>query len=243
MRPGGVAFKHVHRLRTVAGRTLPDAVTLPRVAAPISDAVVVDVLRRLDRLSGPVVERLGRPPTLPAQARAAWWADRASRVAAAVSAAPRFAGKLADLLPLQNSVGAAVQSVVVLGVAGEHEVTDPARRVALLAEVLLDRPMTTEQVRPLLDRQKGAYAEEVLGRKGERGGVAGTARTVWRMARLLSRIDDALDARPKGKLRHRFLSNIPVVGVVGGYAAEHEALRRAAAQADAALSGTARTRV
>jgi len=243
VQPGGVAFKHFHRVRTVGGRPPPGAVRLPGVAAPISDAVVVDVLRRLDRLSGPVVAKLGRPPTLPAGARAAWWADRASRVAAAVSAAPRFAGKLADLLPLQNSVGAAVQAVVVLGVAGEHDVTDPARRVALLAEVLLDRPMTTEQVQPLLDRQRGAYAEEVLGRKGERGGVKGTARTVWRMARLLSRIDDALDARPKGKWRHRALSNIPVVGVLGGYASEHEALRRAAAEADAVLSGTAPQRV
>lgn len=212
------------------------------MAPPISDAVVVDVLRRVDRLSTPVVAKLGRPPTLAADARAAWWADRASRVAAAVSAAPRFAGKLADLLPLQNTVGSAVQAVVVLGVAGEHGVTDPARRVGLLSEVLLDRPLSPEAVQPLLDRQKGAYAEEALGRKGERGGVKGTARTVWRMARLLSRVDDALDARPQGKLRHRFLSAFPVVGVVGGYASEREALRRAAAEADAVLSGRAPAR-
>ena len=65
--------------------------------------------------------------------------------------------------------------------------------------------------------------------------VAG--RTVWRMARLLSRVDDALDARPKGKLRHRFVSQFPVVGVLGGYSAEREGLRRAAAEADALLSG------
>jgi hypothetical protein len=60
-------------------------------------------------------------------------------------------------------------------------------------------------------------------------------RTVWRVARLLARIDEALDARPKGKLRHRALSNLPVVGVVGGYAAEREGLRRAAAKAAATL--------
>jgi hypothetical protein len=54
---------------------------------------------------------------------------------------------------------------------------------------------------------------------------------------LLSRIDDALDARPKGKLRHRALANLPVVGVVGGYAAEREGLRIAAAEAAAILEG------
>jgi hypothetical protein len=37
--------------------------------APISDAVVVDVLRRVDRLTAPLVRRLGRPPALPQAAR------------------------------------------------------------------------------------------------------------------------------------------------------------------------------
>jgi hypothetical protein len=207
------------------------------MAPPISDAVVVDVLRRVDRLSSPLLQRLGRPPQLPPAERAAWWAGRASRVAAGVSAVPRFAGKLADLLPLQNTVGAAVQAVVVLGVAGEHGVTDPAARVALLARVLLGRDLPTERVEPLLQRSKGTYAEEAFGAPGQRRGVRGTARTVWRMARLLSRVDDSLDQRPRGKLRHRVLSDLPVVGVLGGYAAEREGLRRAAARAGAELSG------
>jgi len=202
------------------------------MAAQISDAVVVDVLRRVDQLCAPLVGRLGRPPELPAAERAQWWADRVSRFAAGVSAAPRFAGKLVDLLPLQNTVGSAVQSLLVLGVAGEHGVTAPADRVSLLARVLLDRPLSAAAVEPLLQRAKGVYGEEALGTKGERGVVS----SLWRVARLLGRIDDALDERPKGKLRHRALSNLPVVGVVGGYAAEHEGLRKAAIAADALLT-------
>src|ERR687885_225224 len=162
------------------------------MAPPISDAVVVDVLRRVDRLTAPLVRRLGRPPALPQAEREQWWADRVSRVAAGVSAAPRFAGRFADLLPLQNTVGSAVQALVVVGVATEHGLTDPAARVA---------------------------------------GVGGAARSLWRVSRLLGRVDDALDARPKGKLRHRALGQLPVVGVVGGYAAEREGLRRAAREA------------
>lgn len=211
------------------------------MAAPISDAVVVDVLRRVDRLWAPVVARLDRPPALPAAERAQWWAETAGRVVAVGSAAPRFAGKLADLLPLQNAVGAGVQSLVVLGVAAEHGVTDPAERVGLLSRVLLDRPLSAEQVQPLLTRARGAYADDVLGERERRRGVSGAARTLWRVARLLSRIDDALDARPKGNLGARALSNLPVVGVVGGYRAERVALRRAAQAADVAVSGASRS--
>jgi hypothetical protein len=202
------------------------------MAAPISDAVIVDVFRRVDRLLTPLVARLGRPPSLPQYERDLWWADRVSRIAAGVAAAPRFAGKLADLLPLQNTVGTAVQSAVVLGVAGEHGVTDPAERVSLLVRVLLDRKLPAETVRPLLTREKGTYRGEALGAPGQRGAL----RTLWRASRLLSRIDDALDARPKGRLHHRALSNLPVVGIFGGYAAEREGLRRAAERAAAELS-------
>jgi hypothetical protein len=202
------------------------------MAPPISDAVVVDVLRRVDRLTTPLVRRLGRPPELPQAEREQWWADRVTSVAAGVSAVPRLAGKLADLLPLQNTVGSAAQALVVGGVAAEYGVEDEAERVSLLAQVLLDRDLPAERVRPLLERTRGAYAEEVLGEKEDRGAV----RTLWRVARLLGRIDDTLDARPKGSLRHRALSTLPVVGTVGGYAAEREGLRRAAAEAAALLA-------
>jgi hypothetical protein len=205
------------------------------MAPPLSDAVVVDVLRRVDRLTTPLVRRLGRPPELPQAERDRWWADRVGSVAAGVSAVPRLAGRLADLLPLQNTVGSAVQALVVSGVAAEHGVDDEAERVALLAEVLLDRDLPAGRVRPLLTRAPGAYADDVLGDREDRGVV----RTIWRVARLLGRIDDTLDARPKGKLRHRALANLPVVGTVGGYAAEREALRRAADRTAALLAGRA----
>jgi hypothetical protein len=209
------------------------------VTPPISDAAVVDVLRRVDRLTGPLVRSLRRPPALPRGDRDAWWADSVPLVAAGVAAAPRFAGKLADLLPLQNTVGTAVQSVVVLGVASEHGIEDPAARISLLTRVLLRRDLTPERVEPLLQRARGTYREEALGARERRAGLLGNVRTLWRVARLLSRIDDALDARPKGKLHHRALANLPVVGVLGGYSAEREGLRRAAAEAAGTLESRA----
>jgi hypothetical protein len=157
-------------------------------------------------------------------------------VAAGVSAAPRFVGRLADLLPLQNTVGTAVQALVVLGVAAEHGVTSLAERISLLTRVLLDRDLTPEQVEPLLQRTRGTYREEALGARERRGGFRGTLRSVWRVVRLLGRIDDALDARPKGRWHFRFLAQLPVVGLAGGYAAEREGLRRAATKASALLA-------
>ena len=199
------------------------------MAPPLSDAVVVDVLRRVDRLLTPLVARLGRPPALPQAERDEWWAERVGSVAAGLPAATRFIGKVADLLPLQNTVGSSVQALVVLGVAAEHDVTSPADRVSLLARVLLERDLSAERVEPLLVKAKGTYRDDAFG-------TAGLVRTLWRTTRLLSRIDDALDARPKGKLHHRALSNLPVVGVAGGYAAERGGLRRAAARAAAVLA-------
>src|SRR3954449_7416183 len=117
------------------------------MAPPISDAVVVDVLRRVDRVATPLARWLGRSPARPRDERDAWWAERLPQVAGAFAAAARFAGRLADLLPLQNTVGSAVQSIVVLGVAGEHGVTDAAERVSLLARVLLERGLPPEKVR------------------------------------------------------------------------------------------------
>jgi hypothetical protein len=120
-------------------------------------------------------------------------------------------------------------------VAREHGLTEQADRVALLARVLLDRDLPADRVEPLLARSRGVYVDEALG--DDRAGVDGVARSLWRAARLLGRIDDALDARPKGKWRHRAFAQLPVVGVVGGYAAEREALRRAARRAEDVLSG------
>jgi hypothetical protein len=123
----------------------------------------------------------------------------------------------------------------VLGVAAEHGVDDPAERVSLLARVLLDRDLPADRVEPLLVHAKGTYREDAFGAPERRRGATGVVRTLWRVSRLLARIDDALDARPKGKLHHRALSNLPVVGVLGGYSAEREALRRAAGLASEVL--------
>jgi hypothetical protein len=107
----------------------------------------------------------------------------------------------------------------------------------LLARILTKRDLPADRVRPMLTRTKGTYRSDTFGEPHKRKGALGTARTLWRVAGLLGRIDDALDDRPKGKLHHRALANLPVVGVFGGYAAERGGERLAAARTAADLSG------
>jgi hypothetical protein len=211
--------------------------------APASDAFVVELLSRVDQIWTPVISVLGRSPeSAPTGLRARWWADKVSTLAAGVSATPRFMGKVADLLPLQNTVGAAMQSLVVLGVAHEHGISGAAgraERVSLLARILVSRDLTAEQVTALLRGGVTPYVDEALGKPQDRKGVTGSVRALLSVAGLLGRIDDLLDARPKGRLPFRVLSALPVVGVVGGYAAEHGALRKAAVATRMALRSDA----
>src|SRR5207237_240072 len=80
------------------------------MAPPISDAVIVDVFRRVDVLTAPVLRRAGRPPAVPQAERDQWWAHRVARVVAVLSAAPRFAAQLAGLFLLRDTVGPTFQA-------------------------------------------------------------------------------------------------------------------------------------
>lgn len=214
-----------------------------------TEAAVVDLLSRVDRLWAPVVRWLGRAPDeVPSGRRAKWWADTVSRYAAVLSATPRFAGKLADLVPLQDTVGVAVQSLVVLGVARENGLTEAdvdhrAERIALLSRVLLRRPLTADAVRPLLDKGAGVYVDDVLGPPESRTGLAGTIKVLLRVAGTFGRIDELVGERPRGGHLMRAVSMVPVVGVVGGYFAERKALHRAASAAQKDLLGRRAVRV
>src|SRR4029450_10527117 len=112
-RPGHLTARPAQRGHGL--RPSGPAPTVEAMAPPISDAAAVDVFRKVDRLLALPVSPLRRPPSKPPRARDRWGADQVPVVPAVVSAAPRFLGKLADLLPLQNTVGTAMQSLVVLG--------------------------------------------------------------------------------------------------------------------------------
>lgn len=171
----------------------------------------------------------------PLQQRVDWWVRRIGVSAGLAAAAPRFAGALADRVPLQAALGANAAGLTVCAVAREHGVTAAADWVPLLAKVVFDRDLTQPApVPPAEDSERdlASAAEDpreppsALASLGQ--GVQGSVRAVWRLARALLEVQALLDERPRGGLLARTVAKLPVVGVAGGWLDERGGIRRAA---------------
>ena len=70
--------------------------------------------------------------------RSSWWMNRVGRFTALLTAIPGLGGALADRVPVQDTLGAASQGLLLCAVAGEYGVTDVGTRVRLIAWVLFE---------------------------------------------------------------------------------------------------------
>ncbi|PRX49035.1 hypothetical protein B0I33_10368 [Prauserella shujinwangii] len=210
-----------------------------------------DVLAKVEpRLRDRVLDGLSRmkvPGTAawagmaPAE-RAEWWVGRVGRVTSLVTAIPGLGGALADRLPLQDTLGAASQGLVLCALAGERGVTEVGDRVRLLAWVLFERDIDPEVASGRTgavdaaaeDAETERLTEELSASSRRHGRVTLKAfgRTLWRLGRSLLSVTDELEKRPTGRLYHRALGMLPVVGMVGDYLGERSALKRVARRAD-----------
>lgn len=197
-------------------------------------ARALDAVR--DKTFGEVTPASPQWAERPQQERIDWWVDRIGVGAGLAAAAPRFAGALADRVPLQAALGASAAGLAVCAVAREHGVGAPADWVPLLAKVLLDRDLSPQGA-PVpapqeSEDQLAAAAEDTreppsqlasLGRGAQR-----TVRTLWRLARTFLELQDLLDERPRGGFLARTMAKLPVVGVAGGWLDERGGIRKAA---------------
>jgi hypothetical protein len=194
-----------------------------------------------ERLFGDVTPASVRWHTLPVRRRVGWWVTRIGASAGVAAAAPRFAGALADRLPLQAALGASAAGLAVCATAHEHGVSDPDDWVPLLATVVFDRTLSPEPTRPAPDDPSVRRAQsqkqledaaadtseppstmEQLGEQAQR-----TVRALWRLGRALLEVQDLLDERPRGNIVFRAVATVPVVGVLGGWLDERSAIGRA----------------
>lgn len=179
----------------------------------------------------------------PLPKRVEWWVTRIGISAGLAAAAPRFAGALADRIPLQAALGASAAGLAVCATAHEHGRTAPADWVPLLAKVLFNRdlpPSTTpvpadDESEHQLDADlDDASAESSpvakLGRGAQRA-----AKTLWQLARSFFDLQDLLDERPRGAFLARAIAKVPVVGVAGGWLDERGGIRRAARETTSLL--------
>ena len=201
-------------------------------------ARALDALR--DRAFGDVTPASPRWGELPVGKRVDWWVTRIGISAGLAAAAPRFAGALADRLPLQAALGASAAGLAVCATAREHGRTEPAEWVPLLATVIFNRDLAapggpvvppaddseqrlaTEESEPA-EEQESSSAASRLGR-----GATRAAKTLWGLARAFLGLQNLFDERPRGGFLARGLAKIPVIGVAGGWLDERGGIRKAA---------------
>lgn len=187
-----------------------------------------------DRLRGDVHPGSRDWDRRPAQERVDWWLGTVGTYTSAVAATPRFFGLVADRFPVQAAFALASQGLAVCATAREHGVRDPQAWVPLLARVLFDRDLAPAPAPAGLPsgsarEEAEAGAEDMGTATGvlRKGPLRRTAGMLWNLGRGLVGLRGLIEERPRGPWRYRALGKLPVVGVLGGFLDEKNALRRA----------------
>ncbi len=192
-----------------------------------------------DRALGEVTPASPDWAAQPESKRVDWWLRRIAVGAALAAAAPRFAGALADRIPLQAALGASAAGLAVCAVARERGKGTPADWVPLLAQVIFNRDLAAGITAPVpaaeeSDDQLEAAAKDTSEPPSSMAALAQGAqrvvRILWRLARTFLDLQDLFDERPRGGLFARTLAKLPVIGVAGGWLDERGAIRKAAKQ-------------
>ena len=198
-------------------------------------ARILDAVR--DRALGDVTPASPQWAEQPESKRIEWWIRRIAVGAALAAAAPRFAGALADRIPIQAALGAAAAGIAVCAVARERGNDAPADWVPLLAQVIFNRDLAARTRAPVpaadeSEEQLEAAARDtseppsLMAALGQ--GAQRVVRTLWRLARVFLDLQKVFDERPRGGLFARTLAKLPVVGVAGGFLDERGGIRKAA---------------
>lgn len=186
-------------------------------------------------------------PTLPLAERCDWWVDRLGGFAAVIAGLPRISGAAADRLPVQDTLGAAVQAMVIGAICREYGVEAHADRTAVMARVLTGRPITPDVVLENDDPTaagKNVAKELGLGERGDDGGLRHGLKLIWRISKMLNGLNELFEERPRGSLGARALGKLPGIGIVGGFFDERKGIRKAAyAAADLLTTGAFRAPV
>lgn len=178
-------------------------------------------------------------PLLPLAERCDWWVDRLGGFAAVVAGLPRLSGAAADILPVKDTLGAAVQAMVIGAICREYGIEAHADRTAVIARVLTTRPITPDQVLEYDDPTaagKDVARQLGLGQAPEGAGLRQAVQLVWRISKLFGGLGDVFEERPRGSIGARIIGKLPGVGVVGGFFDERKGIRKAALTAGDLLS-------
>ena len=158
---------------------------------------VLDAVR--DRALGEVTPASPHWATQPESKRVEWWIRRIAIGAALAAAAPRFAGALADRIPLQAALGASAAGLAVCAVARERGKRVPADWVPLLAQVIFNRDLASgipasvpaaEESEDQLEVAASDISEPPSHMAALAQGAQRVVRTLWRLARTFLDLED-----------------------------------------------------
>lgn len=162
--------------------------------------------------------------------RSRWWVIPVGAVTTVAVAWPNALGFVARVLPLQPYLGFANQTIVVVGVAGEHGVDEVPEQIDLVARVLARRQI---DARELLGANPGwrdlVPVQETTNRL--RGGIGSAFGAVREVVHTVKSARSALDARPRPASTFDTLSKLPVIGAFAGYVGEFATLRNVESRA------------
>lgn len=148
--------------------------------------------------------------------RADWWVSRIGSLNTFAVAYPGIFGAWAKRLPISSTLGFANQAMVLVAIAREYGVTDPADQVRMLASVLCGRNLTASA-----SQTSGVPTEKVKRGKS-------LFRAIWQVATILRDLTGELGRRPQPARPFSLLSYLPVIGAPAIYVGERLALNRAA---------------
>ncbi|MCS3780704.1 hypothetical protein [Tsukamurella ocularis] len=165
-----------------------------------------------------------------ADGRSRWWVIPVGAVSTVAVAWPGALGFVARLLPLQTYLGFANQTLVVVGVAGEHGVDQVPEQIDLVARVLARRQI---DARALLGDQPGFQDLVPVRETSEklRGGVFSAFGAVRDVLHTVKSARAALESRPRPGGVFDTVGRLPVVGAAAGYVGEFATLRIVEARA------------
>jgi hypothetical protein len=170
--------------------------------------------------------------------RARWWLTRLGLLNTVAVAFPGVLGPLAKRLPLQDLLGFANQTLVLVAVARELGVSDRSAQVDMLAAVLCKR---STDARMLLESRADAGLPV---RSAQAWRPLAMLGGMWRTAMTLRAIPDELQKRPQPARPYQALGHVPLLGAVADYLGERGALIDAAVQGRRWIDGhTVRTAV
>lgn len=187
-------------------------------------------------ITGSVHPRSDNWEELDLEKRVDWWVNRFGTAAAVVAAVPNLGGKLGTVVGVGGLVAVAAQVLVINAVAREMGVQDLDRRVQVAAELAFGRKLDLDLVRAAHDAPEAQAADAPPGAAPEEGralpSLAGrTAALVWRVARRIWTFRFAIEKRQQGGFFSQAVSNLPLVGAVGGFVNERKGISVAAEKA------------